>query len=164
MVNAPWAPPGNYTVRLTADGRSSTQPLTLRLDPRVRTPAAALARVASLTRDLYQGAAAAHAALIEARALSVRLATAGDEARRAQVDSLAPSAATPVPPRARTRRASSTFDGGTLESASAAMLNAAMAMQAADVAPTADQLAAAERAKAQYSAVMTRWKALRAGG
>ena len=164
MVNAPWAPPGNYTVRLTADGRSSTQPLTLRLDPRVRTPAAALARVASLTRDLYQGAAAAHAAHLEARALSVRLATAGDEARRAQVDSLAPSAATPVPPRARTRRASSTFDGGTLESASAAMLNAAMAMQAADVAPTADQLAAAERAKAQYSAVMTRWKALRAGG
>ena len=30
---------GNYTVRLTVDGKSYTQPLTLHLDPRVKTPA-----------------------------------------------------------------------------------------------------------------------------
>ena len=27
--NSPWAPPGQYTVKLTVGGRSSTQPLTL---------------------------------------------------------------------------------------------------------------------------------------
>ena len=46
-VNAPWAPPGAYTVRLTVDGKSYTQPLTLRLDPRVKTPAAALTTLAT---------------------------------------------------------------------------------------------------------------------
>src|SRR5262249_40580107 len=34
-VNAPWAPPGAYTVRLTAGGKTYTQPLALHLDPRV---------------------------------------------------------------------------------------------------------------------------------
>jgi photosystem II stability/assembly factor-like uncharacterized protein len=38
----PWALPGSYTVRLTAGGTSTTQPLTLRMDPRVTTPAEGL--------------------------------------------------------------------------------------------------------------------------
>jgi hypothetical protein len=40
----PWALPGAYTVRLTVDGRAYTQPLTVRMDPRVRTPLPALAQ------------------------------------------------------------------------------------------------------------------------
>ena len=42
---SPWAPPGTYTVRLTVDGKRYTQPVTLRLDPRVKTPAAGLAQL-----------------------------------------------------------------------------------------------------------------------
>ena len=34
--------PGQFTVRLTVDGQSVTQPLTVKMDPRVKTPAAAL--------------------------------------------------------------------------------------------------------------------------
>jgi len=34
--------PGSYTVRLTVDGQSYTQPLTVRMDPRVKTPLAGL--------------------------------------------------------------------------------------------------------------------------
>jgi photosystem II stability/assembly factor-like uncharacterized protein len=34
----PLAVPGEYTVKLTANGKSSTQPLTIKLDPRVKTP------------------------------------------------------------------------------------------------------------------------------
>jgi len=33
----PWAVPGTYTVRLTVDGRTLTQPLRVKLDPRVKT-------------------------------------------------------------------------------------------------------------------------------
>ncbi len=36
--NAPWAEPGTYTVRLTVAGRSYTQPLTVREDPRLVNP------------------------------------------------------------------------------------------------------------------------------
>ena len=72
----PWAPPGHYTVRLTVNGKTYTQPLTLRLDPRVKTPAADLAqRRAMLSREMYDGAVAAHAAYEQARG-------AGDGARR----------------------------------------------------------------------------------
>jgi len=38
----PVAPPGTYTVRLTVDGRRLDAPLTVKSDPRVRVPAAAL--------------------------------------------------------------------------------------------------------------------------
>ena len=34
----PWALPGSYTVRLTVGGKSYTQPLTIKMDPRVKTP------------------------------------------------------------------------------------------------------------------------------
>jgi photosystem II stability/assembly factor-like uncharacterized protein len=35
----PWAVPGNYTVRLIVDGKTLTQPLLLKMDPRIKTPA-----------------------------------------------------------------------------------------------------------------------------
>src|SRR5581483_4136978 len=38
----PHAVPGQYTVRLTANGQTLTAPLTIKMDPRVKTPAAAL--------------------------------------------------------------------------------------------------------------------------
>ncbi|MFL5606530.1 MAG: VPS10 domain-containing protein [Gemmatimonadaceae bacterium] len=48
----PWAVPGAYTVRLIANGRTATRPLELRMDPRVKTPAASLARQFALGRQL----------------------------------------------------------------------------------------------------------------
>jgi hypothetical protein len=41
------------------------------------------------------------------------------------------------------------------------MMNAAMAMQAADVAPTMRQIAACEEAGAQFQDVMSRWSVLK---
>ena len=38
----PWAVPGTYTVRLTVDGKTLTQPLVLKMDPRIKTPAEGL--------------------------------------------------------------------------------------------------------------------------
>ena len=162
---APWAPPGRYTVRLTAGGRSVTQPLTLRLDPRVRTPAAGLQQLALLTKRMYDAAVAAHVTYGRARALAVALdSIPGAEAAalKAQVESLAPAPQA----RARGRRL---FRPGpaqrtTLESASNALLGAAMAMQAADVTPTAAEVAGCERARTESASVMARWARLRTTG
>jgi hypothetical protein len=63
---APWAPPGRYTLRLRVSGRTLTQPLVVRLDPRVKTPAAGLAQLTALTREMYELAQAAHAAYVPA--------------------------------------------------------------------------------------------------
>ena len=40
----PTALPGSYTVRLTVDGKTSTAPLTIKMDPRVKTSVAGLAK------------------------------------------------------------------------------------------------------------------------
>jgi photosystem II stability/assembly factor-like uncharacterized protein len=166
---APWAPPGGYTVRLTANGKSTTQPLTLRLDPRVRTPALGLAQLARLTRQSYEAAIATRAAFDQARALVAameKLSGNDLDAFKAQVESLAPA-----PPRGGTGGfGGGGFGGGqpaappTLFSASNTLMAAAMAMQGADVAPTASQVAACERGRTQSAEVMAKWTALKTTG
>jgi hypothetical protein len=158
VTNTPWAPPGAYTVRLVADGKTYTQPLTLVLDPRVKTPASAMAQVATLSREMYDGAVALRAAYVSARAMSDRLTSPADVALKAQVDSIAP-------PPARAARAGFGFRQApsgppTLVSAGVAMMAAAMAMQQADVAPTVREVDAVAKARAQYKEVMARWSAL----
>jgi hypothetical protein len=166
-VNAPWAPPGSYVVRLTAGGKSYTQPLTLRLDPRVKTPAIALATLTSLTREMYDGARAARAASEQARALVAQLdALQGSDisAFKEQVASLAPPS-----PAGGGRGGPGGGGGGrggavaaspTLESVSTTMMAAAMAMQGADEAPTAREVAACADARRQAADVMARWTTL----
>jgi len=48
----PVAVPGTYSVKLTVDGRALTQPLTLRMDPRVKTSAANLQRQFDLAMEV----------------------------------------------------------------------------------------------------------------
>jgi hypothetical protein len=48
----PWLPPGDYRVRLTADGERFERPLSVRMDPRVTTSAAGLRRQYELSRQL----------------------------------------------------------------------------------------------------------------
>ena len=162
---SPWAPPGNYTVRLTVDGKQSTQPLVLRLDPRVKTSAAGLAQLASVTRETYDAAVAAHVAYEEARALSARLASAGTSeasSLKAQIDSIAPAqTGTGARRRPGFGPGAGAAQSPTLESASNTLMAAAMAMQGADVAPTAGQVATAAKARAGARAVMQKWAALK---
>jgi photosystem II stability/assembly factor-like uncharacterized protein len=51
---SPWVTPGNYTVVLTVDGKSFTQPLTVQMDPRVKTSVADLQEQFDLSWQLYQ--------------------------------------------------------------------------------------------------------------
>jgi hypothetical protein len=167
-VNAPWAPPGRYTVRLTVSGRQYTQPLALRLDPRVKIDRAQLEQLASLTREMYDGAIAAHQAYEDARAMVAKLDATKDAARIKEIEALAPA------PRARGGRGGFGGFGGffgrgpsgppTLESVSSSMMSAAMSMQEADVAPTDRDVQACRDARAQYQEIMQKWDALKGSG
>ena len=167
-VTSPWAQPGAYTVRLTADGQRYTQPITVRLDPRVKTPAAGLTQLATLSKEMYTGAIAVHAAYGDARTLVTVLRTLPGEdliAFRAQVESLAPA-----PVRGGRGGGGGGRGGGapagppTLESASTGMMSAAMAMQDADATPTAKQIATVARARATGATVMKQWSTLSTSG
>jgi hypothetical protein len=56
-ATSPWALPGQYTVVLTADGKSYTRPLTVQMDARVQTSAADLAQQFRVSYQIYQDVA-----------------------------------------------------------------------------------------------------------
>lgn len=52
---SPWVLPGNYTVKLTVNGQSFSQPLVIVMDPRVKTTAEQLKQQYSLSMSWYEG-------------------------------------------------------------------------------------------------------------
>ncbi len=70
----PFVAPGRYTVALTVDGVAVTQPLIVRLDPRVTTPLADIARQTALSMRAY---AAFNRLATLGAALDARLQNAG---------------------------------------------------------------------------------------
>jgi photosystem II stability/assembly factor-like uncharacterized protein len=172
-VSSPWAAPGAYSVRLTAGGTSYTQPIMLKLDPRVKTPVAGLAQLTSLTTEMYDGAQNLKAVNARAQTLLMELDkaqgadAAAFKAKLAEIAVRASAAAGG----GRGGRGGGGGRGGaaaagpaTLESAAFAMNAAAMAMQAADVAPTANQVAACGKARAAAREVLAKWRALSTTG
>ena len=53
-ATSPWVAPGNYTVVLSVDGQSFSQPLTVQMDPRVKASVADLKEQFDLSWQLYQ--------------------------------------------------------------------------------------------------------------
>jgi photosystem II stability/assembly factor-like uncharacterized protein len=55
VATAPWVMPGNYTVKLTVKGKVYTQNLSIKMDPRVKTPIAQLQKQHDLSVICYEG-------------------------------------------------------------------------------------------------------------
>ena len=158
-TDAPWAPPGEYTVRLTASGKSYSQPLTLKLDPRVKLSAAGLAQLNALSKEMYDDALIARTAYEKATAMREHLESSGaSAAQREQLDSLAPAAKEGDASERRGRGRRGVEPPSNLVSAGNELMAAAMAMQGADIAPSAGQIAACARARDEFHEVLARWK------
>ena len=84
--------PGNYTVRLTVNGKSFTQPLIVKMDPRVHATSADLQEQFALSMRVAAMIERDFTAIAEARALHVQLDSAKSRATnpkvRASIDSL----------------------------------------------------------------------------
>ncbi len=93
-TGTPFVSPGTYRVKLTVNGKTLTQPITVKQDPRVKTPAVTMQQVYTLTNALYFGAADAHAAASRGRVVAgadvedagVRQWGSGDCARRLRAE------------------------------------------------------------------------------
>src|SRR5262249_59039129 len=80
----PLASPGEYTVKLTAGGKQFTQPLTLKMDPRVTTPPAGTAKMYEGSMRCYEGIVKNRSAQAEIRKLRAQVrGLKGDEGRGA---------------------------------------------------------------------------------
>jgi photosystem II stability/assembly factor-like uncharacterized protein len=157
-ATSPWVAPGNYTVVLTVDGKTFTQPLTVRMDPRVQTPPKDLEEQFNLSWELYQ--------------LRLQLAPIGKtfddivsqltklKARAAErpeltdtLESFAQKLQKFGPPRPRQGAPPSLF---VLETTTRLFDE----IQAADVRPTAAVRAAAADVKTKVGSMMELWKKL----
>jgi len=155
VPTAPWAAPGQYTVRLTVGGKRYTQPLTLKMDPRVKTPPLGLSQQFTLSKQLYDGILDVQKALEDIRTVRVKASgTPLDE----QLAALA-------------GQGGGGFGGGrggapvgpeTLNGIAGGLNQLMGLLQGADVAPTTQLTAAVSERRAALAKLMARWNALRA--
>jgi hypothetical protein len=173
----PWVNPGAYTVRLTVEGKSYTQPIVVKQDPRVKTPALAMQQVYALSKAAYEGAVAAQEAVSQASEMRARIAKLQPQASGATAEALAAfdrkvESVLGTPSAGGRGRGQGPGAGGgrggagaaaadTLTAAVTALSNAMNSLQGADVQPTTLQLNAIARARALGTRMMTRWSALR---
>jgi hypothetical protein len=85
----PVAPPGQYTVKLTVGGKTYSQPLTIRLDPRVKTAPIGITQQFTTSFGIWTAMNSNHAAMQEIRALRAKLRERQSEAQGEIVDKLA---------------------------------------------------------------------------
>jgi photosystem II stability/assembly factor-like uncharacterized protein len=82
------AMPGKYTVRLTVDGKAYTQPLTVRMDPRIKTPEIDLRRQFEMEAGIVEGMNETFEALQQVRSLRPQVADRAGKAKGALANSL----------------------------------------------------------------------------
>jgi photosystem II stability/assembly factor-like uncharacterized protein len=170
----PWVNPGTYTVKLTVNGKSYTQPITVKQDPRVKTPALVMQQVYTLTRSAYFGAIDLQAAAQEVQRVRDQFAALLPQAKGTTVpalmdlgkkielmrgESLGVTSGGVFTPAAGGGRGGGAPAGPT--SPLTALTGVMNSLQAADVQPTANQLAAMNAALASYREAMARWNAIK---
>ena len=159
LPSSPWILPGNYTVKLTVDGQSRTQPLTVKMDPRVQTPAPALQQQLDASMHLYQEAMTASAALGQLRDLEKQIAARKPSANlssyRKQLEDLSG-------PEVTSRFEFFTHRGPpTLGSVGGSLQMLMSRIQEADRAPTAADREALQQVGSEYHSLMARWEKLK---
>jgi photosystem II stability/assembly factor-like uncharacterized protein len=178
--STPWVNPGTYTVTLTANGKKYTQPITVKVDPRVKTPAAVMQQIYTLTRATYYGAVEATAAAATVERVKAQATTLEGQATGATktalgafVTKLDTTLAAPAPAAGRGGRGGGGFGGrggrgggpsgpsNALTAAASGLAGVMNSLQAADVQPTANQLAAITAARAAAASAMATWTTLR---
>jgi len=158
-ASSPWIMPGNYTVRLTVNGQSHTQPLTVKMDPRVQVTEAALRQQLDASMQAYQDVMAASAALGQVRDLEKQVAARKPSAKlasyRKQLEALSG-------PEATSRFAFFSHQGPpTLASIAASLQMLMERMQASDRAPTAADIEALGQMRSDCASLMSRWEKLK---
>jgi photosystem II stability/assembly factor-like uncharacterized protein len=172
-VNSPWVAPGTYSVRLTADGKSMTQPVSVKMDPRVKiTPA--VQQIFTISTQMEDNARNARAAYSDARALmdkvKARPQSAANDALLKQLEEIAPAETAVEGGGGRGVRGGRGGGGAgaaaevppTLANIGAQNVASAQSLQASEMPPTAAELQACAHQQAEYTALMAKWTTLKA--
>jgi hypothetical protein len=147
--STPWANPGTYTAKLTVNGKTYSQPIEVKQDPRVNTPALVMQQVYTMTKAMYTGAVDAQAASQQVQSVRDQIAALTPKATGATTQALAEF---------DTRAASAASPLGAARSSLGGLMNS---LQAADVQPTAIQLTAINGALESFRQAMAAWTTMK---
>jgi hypothetical protein len=153
---SPWVLPGTYTASLSVNGKTYSQPLTVEMDPRVKTPPADLQQQFALSKEMYDDIAHLEAVSGRVKAFRARLraATTSDaitalrkqaselSGRVEEEDDEAPPAAAP--------------DHESLSSLTQSLRATLRLLQEADAAPTTQLAAAVEDRRQAVAEILGR--------
>ena len=162
---SPWVAPGQYTVKLTVDGKSLTQPLTVKMDPRVNTPPVGLAQQFTLSKQLYDGVLAAQKAQDEIARLRSAPAFAERSAKASAERSVFEKKLSDLD-----GQPGGGFGGGrgaalagpeTLSTITGTLTQLMNLLQGADVTPTTQLIATVGERRAALNRLLAQWTALK---
>ena len=146
----PLALPGNYTVKLTVNGKTYSQSLTIKIDPRVKTPPAGVRRMFEISKGCYDGIAKARKAQAEIAAFQTTseelktqaLQIAGTEGGRRRRDAVA---------------------GNSRAAIAGQLLSVMNIVEEADAEPTGPAVIAAASLNEELTKLIKKWETLKAG-
>jgi hypothetical protein len=155
----PWVRPGSYTVRLTAGGRAMTQPLTVAMDPRIRTSAADLALQFEVAMKISAAMDEDAGALRQVRKLRAQLAALKPRAEKtAAAETIgALDAAAAALEGGRAGRGRRTGSEDNLARANADFATLLDVVEGADARPTAATVSAIEGTSQALASLLARW-------
>jgi photosystem II stability/assembly factor-like uncharacterized protein len=170
-ASGPWAPPGSYIVKLTANSKSSSQPLTIKMDPRVKTPQDALVRqfelASKLAARLDEVSTAVQQTSELRKQIEARKKEAGGNAKVQQaLETLEKEIEVAMEPDSDDDfmlfgLAVPSKEHEPLPKVAAALTGLLMIVESADAAPTADTRTASEKWDASGRETLARWTALK---
>jgi hypothetical protein len=157
--------PGKYTVRLNVGGKVFEQPLMIKMDPRVTTPAEGLEERYSLSMQCYDGVNEIQATLTSMRAVrkqldNLRAKKVGD--LTTAIDAVEEKIAAIEGPAAGGRRGMAPPRGeASLGRVSGELSRLLNDLQAADATPTTQATSATTAARKELSELLSKWTVVR---
>jgi photosystem II stability/assembly factor-like uncharacterized protein len=166
--------PGEYRVKLTVDGQSFTQPLTVKLDPRVTMPKASIEEQFALSIKCYDELYQIHDTMMEVKKLRTELAGLSRQSDKAAIageakalDSKADSVGgkgteAEVDPDVMYATVRAPRPGEeSMSSVQGSLVYMMMLLQGADGAPTSQAVRSVNEAHQQFTRVLARWNELK---
>jgi hypothetical protein len=160
--------PGSYTVRLIADGHTETAPLSIIMDPRVKTTDAELQQQFDISKSMYDDLLHATSALHEITVLREQLKARSTEAPVAQSKDSIESKLDAIAGAERTGRGAGGGGGRggpagppNLTTVRAQLARMEHEIQKADEAPTAAQVEAVQITAKPLQDLMQQWEQLK---
>lgn len=165
--SGPWVVPGDYTVKLEVDGETAEQPLTVKMDPRIKISQEDLQKQLDVAQQVLAKTAEVNAALRQAEeveqkleALTPKAASRRDLAQK--IDAIRQETAKVLGPRAANPLTASAgpaeTDRTTLRYVAGALGQLERAIESADAAPSTDASSAFTQDTQIADAAVERWQ------